>query len=406
MKNAPLTALVVFSASPFVAVAQQPLGKAFTYQGQLKVNGIPADGSYDLQFKIWSHPTQTSPNTSIAGPICLDNVVVTNGLFTVPVDFGSSTTLFDGDARWLEIGIRGDSKAGNCGSGPYDILSPRQGLTVGPYSAGLSFPFLGQASSAGPAVTFANSGAGNTLLIRPGSDAGEQSATSGAFLIDNSNNPRVGFHLFTDALATYAPVLIEMTNPAANVPAIELHHLGTGGFTPAMLIRAPSPQIEMYETDETAPFGKFEIQVQGDIFFINGRNESNTSFDNVIWVLRPAAGFGGNVGIGANPYQIEKLTIGNTTGGAPRIALKETTAPVATPGYGKLYVKSSDSRLYFMDDSGVETPAAASTLEEVAKVQEELRSQSVLLKEAIQAKDNQIKELQRRIEQLDEKMKP
>jgi len=40
------------------------------------------------------------------------------------------------------------------------------------------------------------------------------------------------------------------------------------------------------------------------------------------------------------------------TGGV--VNLKETTTPTSIPGYGKLYVKSSDSRLYFLDDSGVE----------------------------------------------------
>lgn len=44
----------------------------------------------------------------------------------------------------------------------------------------------------------------------------------------------------------------------------------------------------------------------------------------------------------------EKLTVEGVA------SLKETTAPSASSGYGKLYVKSSDSKLYFLDDSGVE----------------------------------------------------
>lgn len=39
---------------------------------------------------------------------------------------------------------------------------------------------------------------------------------------------------------------------------------------------------------------------------------------------------------------------------ADRLALKETTAPTSTSGYAKYYVKSSDSKPYVMDDSGVE----------------------------------------------------
>ncbi len=48
----------------------------------------------------------------------------------------------------------------------------------------------------------------------------------------------------------------------------------------------------------------------------------------------------------------EKLTVGGATAA---IAFKEGNAPTATAGYGKLYVKSSDSNLYFMNDSGNET---------------------------------------------------
>jgi hypothetical protein len=197
--------------------------------------------------------------------------------------------------------------------------------------------------------------AGNLLKVTAAADTGTNAATSGTVLFDFTGNTQIGFQIYTNAAATYTPFLIKVDNAAANVPAMEIHHDGTGGFTPAILVRAPSPQLEFYETDETPPAGKFEIQVQGDIFFINGRNAADTSFDNVMWVLRPEAGFDGFVGIGVNPYQNEKLTIGNTTGGGSRIALAETTSPSADSGYGKIYVKSSDGHLYYMDDAGTET---------------------------------------------------
>ena len=44
----------------------------------------------------------------------------------------------------------------------------------------------------------------------------------------------------------------------------------------------------------------------------------------------------------------EKLTVEGV------ISLDETTAPGTTSGYGKIYVKSSDSKLYFKDDGGTE----------------------------------------------------
>jgi hypothetical protein len=55
------------------------------------------------------------------------NVPVSEGLFTVPLDFGAG--VFTGDARWLEIGVRP-----GLSSGAYTLLSPRQALTATPYA--------------------------------------------------------------------------------------------------------------------------------------------------------------------------------------------------------------------------------------------------------------------------------
>jgi hypothetical protein len=56
----------------------------------------------------------------------------------------------------------------------------------------------------------------------------------------------------------------------------------------------------------------------------------------------------GNVGIGTTSPN-EKLSIEGI------ISLKESAPPSSTSNYGKVYVKSSDSKLYFMNDSGIET---------------------------------------------------
>src|SRR5262245_50233139 len=76
-------------------------GTAFTYQGQL-INGAgPATGSYDLRFAVYD---AISAGNLIAGPETNSATGVTNGLFTVALDFGSG--VFTGPARWLEIGVR------------------------------------------------------------------------------------------------------------------------------------------------------------------------------------------------------------------------------------------------------------------------------------------------------------
>jgi hypothetical protein len=97
-------------------------GTAFTYQGRLNDGGQAASGNYDLTFRLFG---ANSGGSSIAGPLTNSATAVTNGLFTVTLDFGGA---FDGTARWLEIGVRTN------GSGGFTTLSPRQSLTPAPYA--------------------------------------------------------------------------------------------------------------------------------------------------------------------------------------------------------------------------------------------------------------------------------
>ena len=53
-------------------------------------------------------------------------VGVSNGLFTVSLDFGAG--VFTGPDRWLEIGVCAN------GAGVFALLSPRQKLTATPYA--------------------------------------------------------------------------------------------------------------------------------------------------------------------------------------------------------------------------------------------------------------------------------
>src|SRR5208282_3797061 len=59
-------------------------GTAFMYQGQLQNNGSPASGTYNLEFTLFGTNTTGVP---IAGPVITNGVIVTNGLFTVLIDF-------------------------------------------------------------------------------------------------------------------------------------------------------------------------------------------------------------------------------------------------------------------------------------------------------------------------------
>jgi len=106
------------------AASSAGMGTAFSYQGSLIDSGLPANGSYDLQFGLYDALTAGNMVGSI---LEVPDVAVTDGIFIVKLDFGAN--IFTGEDRYLEVGVRpGDS------SGAYTPLTPRQELTAVPYA--------------------------------------------------------------------------------------------------------------------------------------------------------------------------------------------------------------------------------------------------------------------------------
>lgn len=98
------------------------IGTAFTYQGTLEDGGSPANGSYDLQFRALDGTgTQVGPLLSLA------DVAITNGVFSVQLDFG--LTVFTGDDRFLQIGVRPGASVGS-----FTILAPDTPINPAPYA--------------------------------------------------------------------------------------------------------------------------------------------------------------------------------------------------------------------------------------------------------------------------------
>jgi len=94
---------------------------AFTYQGQLVNQGTPANGVHDFSFELFD---QDSGGSSLTSVVVVEDIMVTDGLFTTQIDFG---TVFDGSASWLEVGVRdGNSSAA------FSILNPRHQITPNP----------------------------------------------------------------------------------------------------------------------------------------------------------------------------------------------------------------------------------------------------------------------------------
>jgi hypothetical protein len=96
-------------------------GTLFTYQGRLSDAGSPANGTnYGMVFYLYDAVT----NGNLLGNQGIVSVTVSNGIFTVPLNFGSA---FGGDPRWLEIAVQKN------GSG-FTALAPRQPIFPTPYA--------------------------------------------------------------------------------------------------------------------------------------------------------------------------------------------------------------------------------------------------------------------------------
>jgi hypothetical protein len=166
----------------FAPASMQAQTAAFTYQGQLLDRGQPANGNYDLRFTL---ADAASNGNYVAGPLSNAPVLVSDGLFAVTLDFG--TSVFDGSARWLQIGVRTNGSVG-----PYTLLSPRQAITVTPYAAfANSATTATVAASLTPGAVITINGAGITNLNGGSIQAGTLS--SNAFNAATSNNfARIG----------------------------------------------------------------------------------------------------------------------------------------------------------------------------------------------------------------------
>ena len=114
-----------------LAAGAQPVraqSTAFTFQGQLFNNAKPAaNGLYDLQFALFDADTG---GTALAEPLTRTATPLTNGLFTVQLDYGAGP--FDLSARWVEVAVRTN------GVGSYVTLNPRQQLLPAPYALAAS----------------------------------------------------------------------------------------------------------------------------------------------------------------------------------------------------------------------------------------------------------------------------
>jgi len=108
------------------------IGTAFTYQGSLEKPagtpvGSPTPVTCDFRFDLWD--AAMFGNQIGNSPLWMDDVSVSDGLFTVLLDFGANA--FNGTARWLSIEVKCLDETNHV------LLTPRVQVTPAPLALAL-----------------------------------------------------------------------------------------------------------------------------------------------------------------------------------------------------------------------------------------------------------------------------
>ena len=112
-----------FSALVLLGLVQAaPLRTDFPYQGRLTDGGQPASGVYDFRLLLFD---AVSGGHQIGSALVQEDVIVTNGSFTLSLDFGPA--IYTPQPLWLEVGVRPGQRTND-----YTLLTPRQSLTPVP----------------------------------------------------------------------------------------------------------------------------------------------------------------------------------------------------------------------------------------------------------------------------------
>ena len=118
-------ALAQDAAPQGVQSPEAAVDTAFTYQGRLKNASGPMNGKCDVKFDLYNASTGGAPLKTETKT----NVIVSDGYFSVSLDFGNDA--FEGDARWMGISVACPT------GGTLAPLTGRVALNAAPYAHSL-----------------------------------------------------------------------------------------------------------------------------------------------------------------------------------------------------------------------------------------------------------------------------
>ena len=251
-----------------------------TYQGRLVDGGRAATGLYDFNVSLYDAPSGLA--NPLAGPVAISAVSVQNGLFHLPLNFGSQ--VFVQDSRWLEISVKTN------GGTSYVALQPRHALKASPYAI-----TAGQILSGGlPSGTYSN-----------------------ALTLNNANNQLTGQFAGNGDGVTNLPfnsLSISARNSITNISKSAITNLSAEqlrgyGRAPSFTATSATDASEFYgpifiQSTNRNPRGGalhiFQPEYDGPVpFMIEGAYRDETNTERYLTYFNP-----GNPGMWSNGYII------------------------------------------------------------------------------------------------------
>lgn len=318
-----------------LTLAGASFAAAITYQGHLATNLLPANGTYHFTFTLYD--AATAGNT-VGTPVILTGVPVTNGLFTVSLDFGVAS-LF-GQNLWLAIGVKHPTDA------VYTTLAARQPLTPAPSAYSLRLPFTQNGTTtSGPLFQVTNQGVGGTGIV--GAVGSPSMLVTDAGVVGYSCRGN-GVHGISDGDGVAATVKAGVTGYSINGYGVKGYSInGTGGhFTVdtgnnAGLYAAHNDNGDAIAAHATRGAGLYAVST-------NGRALYGVSYGSFSAAFIENQAYTGGSGLFASSYSGPAAEFfGNNTGNT------STVVTIATLGTGKgLTVNTSNAGIEAVSTNG------------------------------------------------------
>jgi hypothetical protein len=276
---------------------------AFTYQGNLTASGQPANGTFDLTFKLFDAVTGGNQ----LGSISMSAFPVVNGKFTTDLDFPGQ---FIGEQTWVEVTVG------------TQVLSPRQPVNTVPVA---QFALSGVIGATGPTGATGPMGAtgptgatgANSVVAGPTGPTGPTGANStvagptgpmGPTGATGSTGPTgisgatgaTGATGGTGATGALGAPVVNSNDISCNVTSTT--YASTGGCTAVSVALATGTRVLVIVTADIIP----DSGRSGDVSFaVSG---ATTLLANDDWAVQRWAGIASSTG-GVQASTVTYLTV-------------------------------------------------------------------------------------------------